>query len=212
MDAETEAFRIGSTRTPVPPIPVFQISQAFVAIVFAFFISDFRRKKDMVPLVREKWTLALKISCLIPLVIYAHVLVTLEWVSAVDLLALGLTIVGMILVSKSKLDLSKHHTWAGYCLRSSRLFAEGIYAYMRHPMYTGIFAFILGLFLTIVPHAEWYMALTATAALVYALVFLAHSAVRESEMLERKLGPEFLAYKNQVHFCLPLRKYTETPN
>ena len=188
---------------------VFQISQAIVALVFAFFISDFRKKKNMVPLVKERWTLILKISCLFPLAVYAYVLVTLQWISTLDLFALGLTLVGMFLVLKAKLDLSKHHTWAGYCLSSAKLFDRGIYAYIRHPLYTGIFVFIFGFLLTVVPHGNWQLSLTASVPLIYITGFLAYSASKETKMLEKKLGNKFLAYKSQVHFCLPLRKYVE---
>ncbi len=188
---------------------IFQVSQALVAMIFGVFISDFRKKDDMVPLVKEKLTLLLKISCLPPIFIYAYVLLTLQWVSTVDLLALSLTILGMLFVSKAKLDLSKHHTWAGYCLRSSRLFAKGIYAYVRHPLYTGVCTFIFGLLLTVVPHTEWFVSVAAAIPLLYAMVFLAHSASQETKMLAKKLGARFLAYKQQVHFCLPLRKFVE---
>lgn len=191
---------------------IFQITQALVAVTFAVFISDFRKKKNMIPLVKEKWTLLLKLFCLPPLAIYAYILVTLQWIAQLDLFALGLTILGMLLVSKSKLDLSKHHTWAGYCLSSSKLFAKGIYAYIRHPLYTGIYAFIFGLLLTVVPHTNWIVALAAAIPLMYAMVFLAHSAAKETRMLVEKLGVDFLAYKHQVHFCLPLHKFVEPTN
>jgi len=188
---------------------VFQILQAFVALVFTVFISDFRKKKNMVPLVGERWTLVLKISVLFPLAVYVYVLVSLQWVSLLDLGALGLTLVGMFLVLKAKSDLARHHTWAGYCLTSAKLFARGIYAYIRHPLYTGIYLFIFGFLLTAVPHGGWQLSLIAAVPLVYVMGFLAYSASRETEMLKKKLGDEFLAYESQVHFCLPLRKYVE---
>lgn len=188
---------------------VFQIVQAFVALVFGVFISDFRKKKNMVPLVRERWTSILKISCLFPLAAYIYVLFTLQYISNLDLFALSLTSVGMLLVLKAKFDLAKHHTWAGYCLSSTKLFAKGIYAYIRHPLYTGIYVFILGFLLTVVPHSSWQLSLMAGVPLVYVLTFLAYSASKETDMLKRKLGNKFLEYKSQVHFCLPLRKYVE---
>jgi len=188
---------------------VFQIVQGFVAIVFAFFISDFRKKKNMVPLIKERWTLILKISCLFPIVAYAYVLFTLQRISTLDLFALSLTSVGMFLVLKAKSDLAKHHTWAGYCLSSARLFAKGIYAYIRHPLYTGIYLFIFGFLLTVVPHGNWQLTLIAGVPLIYIMTFLAYSASKETEMLKKNIGNKFLAYKSQVHFCLPLRKYVE---
>ncbi len=208
-DADNETSNKGRMRRKVPNVLIFQVSQALVTIIFAVFISDFRQKKDMAPLVDEKLTLILKLSCLFPLASYTYVLATLQRVSTLDLLAFSLTLLGIFLVAKAKLDLSKHHTWAGYCLKSSKLFAKGIYAYIRHPLYTGIYSFSLGLFLTIVPHADWQLTLATTIPLVYIMIFLAYSATQETRMLAKKLGSEFLAYKCQVHFCLPLRRYEE---
>ncbi len=190
---------------------IFQASQVLVAVAFAVFISDFRMKKDMIPLVKEKLTLLLKISCLPPLLIYAYALVTLQWVTPVDLFALSLTILGMLFVSKAKLDLSKHHTWAGYCLKSSTLFSKGIYAYIRHPLYTGVYSFIFGVLLTVMLHTNWFLTIAAGIPLIYVMIFLAHSATKETKMLSEKLGANFLSYKRQVHFCLPLRKFDEPP-
>ena len=188
---------------------VFQFCQAIVAITFAVFISDFKRKAGMVPLISEKWTRVLKLLLLAPLLVYSHTLLTLNVLSPVDLASFGLTLLGTVLVVKAKWDLARHHTWTGFCMDAPKLVAHGIYSYIRHPLYAGVYLFVSGLMLTATLHASWYLIVPAGLALVYILFFLAVSASRETKRLEKKLGREFTEYKKQVHFCLPLRKYAK---
>ena len=187
----------------------FQFCQAVVAIVFAVFISDFRRKTGMVPLISEKWTRVLKLVLLAPLLVYSYMLLTLNVLSPFDLVSFGLTLMGAGIVVKAKWDLSRHHTWTGFCMDAPKLVSHGIYSYIRHPLYAGVYLFVSGLMLTVVLHASWQLTVLSGLALVYILSFLAVSASRETKRLEKKLGREFAEYKKQVHFCLPLRKYVK---
>ena len=187
----------------------FQFFQAIVAITFAVFISDFKRKVGMVPLITEKWTYMLKLLLLVPLFVYAYALITLNWLSPVDMLSFGLTLLGTGLVVKAKVDLARHHTWTGFCMDAPKLVVHGIYSYIRHPLYVGIYFFVFGLMLTVALHANWFLAVILALAVGYILSFLAVSASRETKRLEKKLGREFTEYKNQVHFCLPLRKFAK---
>ena len=187
----------------------FQFCQAVVAIVFAVFISDFRRKTGMVPLISEKWTRVLKFVLLAPLLVYSYMLLTLNVLSPFDLVSFGLTLMGAGIVVKAKWDLSRHHTWTGFCMNAPKLVSHGIYSYIRHPLYAGVYLFVSGLMLTVVLHASWQLTVLSGLALVYILSFLAVSASRETKRLEKKLGREFAEYKKQVHFCLPLRKYVK---
>jgi protein-S-isoprenylcysteine O-methyltransferase Ste14 len=187
----------------------FQFCQAIIGITFAVFISDFKRKTGMVPLISEKWTNVLKLVILAPLLVYAYTLLTLNVLSPVDLFSFSLTLLGASLVAKAKWDLARHHTWTGFCMDAPKLVAHGIYSYIRHPLYAGVYLFVSGLMLTVTLHASWYLVVPAALALAYILSFLAVSASRETRRLEKKLGREFTEYKKQVHFCLPLRKYTK---
>ncbi len=187
----------------------FQFCQAIVAITFAVFILDFKRKVGMVPLISEKWTYVLKLLLLVPMFVYAYSLITLDGVLPVGLFGFGLTLLGTFLVVKAKVDLARHHTWTGFCMDAPKLVAHGIYSYIRHPLYAGVYLFVFGLMSTVVLRTSWFLAVPATVALVYILSFLAVSASRETKILEKKLGQEFAEYKEQVHFCLPLRKYVK---
>ena len=185
----------------------FQFCQAIISIAFAVFISDFKRKTGMVPLISEKWTNVLKLVLLAPLLVYAYTLFTLNVLSPVDFAGFSLTLTGTLLVAKAKWDLARHHTWTGFCMDTPKLVVHGIYSYMRHPLYAGVCLFVSGLMLTVTLHASWYLVVPVGLALIYILSFLTVSASRETRKLEKKLGRKFTEYKKQVHFCLPLRKY-----
>jgi len=187
----------------------FQFCQAVVALTFAVFISDFKRKAGMVPLISEKWTHVLKLLLLVPLFVYAYALITLNMLSSVELVGFGLTLLGTAVVVKAKWDLARHHTWTGFCMNAPKLVSRGIYSYIRHPLYAGVYLFVSGLILTVTLHMSLYLVVPAALALAYILSFLAVSASRETRRLEKKLGREFTDYRKQVHFCLPLRKYSK---
>ena len=193
----------------VEQVFAFQFCQAAVALTFAVFISDFKRKAGMVPLISEKWTRVLKLLLLVPLFVYAYALLTLNGILTVDLFGFVLTLLGTGLVVKAKVDLARHHTWTGFCLDAPQLVSRGIYSYIRHPLYAGVYLFVSGLTLTVALHTSLYLVVPAGLALTYILSFLAVSASRETRKLEKKLGREFTEYKKQVHFCLPLRKYAK---
>jgi len=203
------AFLVRKAICSVEHVFAFQFCQAVVAIIFAVFISDFRRKGGMVPLISEKWTYVLKLVLLVPLLVYSYTLLTLNGLSPVDFVGFGLTFLGTALVVKAKWDLARHHTWTGFCMDAPKLVSHGIYSYIRHPLYAGVYLFVSGLMLAVMLHASWYLVVPAGLALVYILSFLAVSASRETRRLEKKLGLEFTEYKKQVHFCLPLRKYAK---
>jgi protein-S-isoprenylcysteine O-methyltransferase Ste14 len=121
-------------------------------------------------------------------------------------------LLGTGLVIKAKVDLARHHTWTGFCKNAPKLVCHGIYSYIRHPLYAGVYVFVFGLMTTVILHATWFLAVPAVLSIVYILSFLAVSASRETRILERKLGENFKDYKKQVHFCLPLRKYVKQEN
>ena len=190
-------------------LQIFQILQILIIVVFATFISDFRQKKGMKPLINEKLTRLLKFSYLIPLSIYVYVIFTMDCVPVYDYFALIITTIGALTAGKGKTDLSDCHTWTGYCLDSSKLMVKGIYAYIRHPIYTGIYLFAIGGFITVILHAPLILTAIIVSALLFILSFLTGITHKEHVYLEKKIGPEFIKYKNQVHSFLPIRKYKE---
>ena len=187
-------------------ITLFQKAQFTIAVVFAIFISDHRKKNKMFPLVNEKFTLAMKLCYLIPICIYGYTLVTLDRLLAVDFFALACTFIGTLLVVKAKADLAEYHTWTGYCSETPRFVTTGIYAFVRHPLYTGIYLFIFGT-ANVIAHVPWYLTLVALINLAYIMIFILWAATKETQYLTQRFGGEFLKYKQQVHPFLPLRKF-----
>ena len=188
---------------------IFKTAQIIVAIVFAVIISDFRQKKDMKPLINVKFTWILKISYLIPLSVYVYVLATLNSISSLDVLALAITAIAASVAAKGKVDLSPCHTWTGYCLDSPKLMVTGIYAYVRHPIYTGIYLFVIGGSLTVIPNAPSPISTVIGLYLVFVLSFLVLIAVKEEKYLQRRIGSQYIKYKKQVHSFLPVKRFTQ---
>ena len=107
---------------------IFKLFQFIIMGVFVVFISDFRKKTGMVPLVNEKITKILKLSYFVPVIICAYTLATMDYITPFDFLALALDLLDAVVVVKAKLDLCIFHTWAGYCKQSLELEVSGIYS------------------------------------------------------------------------------------
>ena len=189
-------------------VTIFKFVQFLIMGVFVVFISDFRKKKGMVPLVNEKITKLLKFTYFIPVIIVAYTLSTLNYITSFDFVALALTSVGAVVVAKAKLDLGICHTWAGYCKQSSQLEVSGIYSYIRHPLYLGVHLFSIGGLVTLMLHAQWYLTLVAVMMGLFMVAFLTIAASKETDYLTKNLGEHFVKYKERVHPFLPLKKYS----
>ncbi|WNZ30001.1 MAG: hypothetical protein IAX21_03860 [Candidatus Bathyarchaeota archaeon] len=189
-------------------ITIFKLAQFITMGIFVVFISDFRQKNGMVPLINEKITQLLKFTYFGPVIISAYTLTTMNYLTMFDFTAFTLTVLGTIAVVKSKRDLGIAHTWAGYCSKTSKLEVTGIYAYIRHPLYTGVFLFSIGALATLLIHAPWYMTAIAFSMGLLMVLFLAITASKETNYLTQNLGEHFINYKRQVHPFLPLKKYT----
>ncbi len=59
-------------------IVFFKSIQFFIIGIFVVFISDFRNKSGMVPIINEKITSLLKISYLVPLGIFVDILIFMD--------------------------------------------------------------------------------------------------------------------------------------
>jgi len=88
-------------------VTIFKLVQFITMGVFVVFISDFRKKTGMVPLVNEKITKILKLSYFVPLIICGYTLAIMDYLTYLDFLALTLTFLGTIVVAKAKLDSKK---------------------------------------------------------------------------------------------------------
>ena len=132
---------------------IFVIATLVVAAVFLFFVSDFRKKKDlkrqdMKELLPKSFMRTVKFMYPLLFLLYLSVLFFLT-PTFFDYIALGVQVLGTFIIAKSKFDLGRQHTWAGYRFENTTLVTHGIYNFMRHPLYTGIFLFMLGMLVTI---------------------------------------------------------------
>jgi protein-S-isoprenylcysteine O-methyltransferase Ste14 len=97
--------------------------------------------------------------------------------------------------------------WARHCLgaywsarvtlkEDHRLIRSGPYAFVRHPIYTGM---LLGTIGAALVAGEW------RGILAVALLLAAHSrkALREESMLTREFGEQYAAYRRSTGFLFP---------
>jgi len=188
---------------------VFQSVALILLMVFFAFISDFRNKKGMIPLLNNKIISFLKCIYIIPALIYSFVIIKIEHILFPSYFGLIFTFIGTLLVIKAKLDLGKYHTWAGHILSSTRIVTKGIYAFIRHPIYTGTCLFLSG-GLIIGINNNPFSFFTSVGIIIFVCsftFFLVDSAIKEGNFLQEMFGEKYLDYKRQVHAFLPIRKY-----
>ena len=189
-------------------ITLFKLSQFLIISIFVVSISDFRKKTGMVPLINERITIFIKFSYFIPITIFAYTIATMDYLTPFDFMGSALTFVGTVVIAKAKLDLGICHTWAGYCKQSSKLEVSGIYAYIRHPPYLGVHLFSIGGLVILTFHAQLYLTMVAVTMGFFMILFLTFTASKETDYLTKKLGNNFIRYRDQVHPFLPLKKYS----
>jgi protein-S-isoprenylcysteine O-methyltransferase Ste14 len=162
----------------------------------------------MVPLINERITIFIKFSYFIPITIFAYTIATMDYLTLFDFMGSALTFVGTVVIVKAKLDLGICHTWAGYCKQTSKLEVTGIYAYIRHPLYLGVHLFSIGGLVILILHAQFYLTIIAVTMGLFMILFLTITASKETDYLTKKMGNNFIRYRDQVHPFLPLKKYS----
>lgn len=191
-------------------LKMFQVLAILCLMMFTFFVSDFRNKKGMLPLINIKLINVVKILYLVPIFIYIYVILNIKNIIFYNYIGLFFTICGAVLVKKARRDLGKYHTWAGHMLSSTMIITRGIYAFIRHPIYTGICIFILGgMIIGINNNPFSFFATITIIAFIFLIgLFLIISAVKENNYLQEMFGEKYIEYKRQVHAFLPIRKYS----
>jgi protein-S-isoprenylcysteine O-methyltransferase Ste14 len=185
----------------------FKVIEFINFIIFVVFIADVRKKKGMKSLVNEKLNFFMKLIFLASAGAYLYLLSSLDRILVTDYFAVTLTFSGMLLTAKAKLDLAQSHTWAGYGMDDHELVTRGIYQYIRHPLYTGIYVFMFGGLAIIIPRLPWFLNLLAVVIVVYFMISLAKRARLETRLLSDSFGEKYTIYKKQVYSFLPIRKY-----
>jgi protein-S-isoprenylcysteine O-methyltransferase Ste14 len=188
---------------------LYQVAQFALLALFAVVISDFRKKKNMEAFGHRGFLVALKLMYLVPLAVYGWSLANLTQIAFYDAIAVALTACGTYLAVRGKIDLGKEHAWTGYRRSGTQVITTGIYSWVRNPIYSGIFAFILGACFTTLPRITLPLLIASVATVVYIVAFLALSARRETAHLTVAFGKEYEEYKQQVHPFLPIKRYRD---
>ncbi len=110
----------------------------------------------------------------------------LAWMMVMGL-SLVFMIAGYVLLSKG---------WRRVYHAHSRLVTNGVYAFARHPQYTGLFLFIIGFLI------QWPTLLTVLMApiLIYAYVYLSRA---EERVMDKRFGERYSDYARRTPMFFP---------
>lgn len=182
-----------------------------LAIIFLFIVFglDVRNKGGMTAFVRPAYIRLMKLSALTLLLLYIHSILGIDESGWIEYLVVLFTILGAVVVMTAKIGLGESFTWTGHYLAGARLVTDGIYRYLRNPLYTGVFIFETGATLNFAfnsvlkSESPWLLATVGSVCLVYAVCFNLVMALRESQNLERQFGEDYLQYKRRTGNFLP---------
>lgn len=164
-------------------IIVFKVTALLLIAVFVVFVSDHRRKPAALPLIHPSVILLTKVCYLVPISVWGYAFFKLQDIMTLDWIGLLIAAVGVATTVKAKIDLGKSHTWAGYYLPGAPRVTTGLYRYLRHPMYVGIIAVIVGGYVFALPRFPIWLIGPMTCVNVWIIVFLIVVARRETRLL-----------------------------
>lgn len=183
----------------------YKVIAYIVLFVFVYFIADVN-KKDSKPLIQEPWLTMMRMLFPIPPISYFYFLYKLDKITRLDILALMMMIIGVIIIGASKKKLGKRHSWAGYYKQNIDNFVQsGIYKYVRHPLYSGIYIAVTGSMLVVFQRIEIkkvvFWAYIIVNIIVYVFIFL--SSQKESTALKKRFGEEYAKYEREIPAFFP---------
>lgn len=189
-------------------LPIFYALHLLVLTIFVAHISDFRKKKGMIPLMPPVWGRVLIMIYIIPLGILIYAILHIKAVLFVDWLGILLCALGTSLVVLAKYTLGPAHTRAGYCQTDlSHLTISGIYAKIRHPLYVGIWLYMAGGHMTVFAHTYPVLGWLALAFSIFIVGFCYKSAIKEDAFLRSHIGVPFEKYCSRVPAFLPIKQF-----
>jgi len=111
-------------------------------------------------------------------------------------LGAGLGVAGLLLLIWVQHTLGRHWSTNLQLRTEHTLITNGLYRWARHPMYTALFSFFVGLALV---SASWLIVL-----LVVAAIFVLYARIgKEETMMTEQFGDEYRAYAQQTGRFLP---------
>lgn len=181
---------------------IFQLVQSMVVVAIVFFVFDFRLRGESF----FGFKLPLLIGALFPLYCLGYLLVLFGFVKSVtvmDLVSFVIMVLSLALILKARIDLKDWYTWPGQFKEGPKLIKRGLYARMRHPIYVGIFMFVLGALVTVITHSVFILGLFVCLAGASLLAFTYFAAQQEEYFLKMELGDVYIAYSYEVNAFLP---------
>lgn len=152
-------------------------------IVFTLFILPRPQPTGARPLLPIAATRLLRLTFLIPILAFGYSLFFNQLTSPADWACLAIAIIGNVLVIKGKHDLGNSHTWTGYHLPGAKRIRSGIFAWIAHPMYTGIILVIVSCSLVYITRLPLWLSGLALICCFYIVAFLILAALRENRQL-----------------------------
>lgn len=184
---------------------LFKIVAYVVLLVFVLIISDVN-KKDSKPLTKQIWITLMKLLFPIPALCYGFFLYKLENVTIWDIGALGFMVIGVWIIIVSKMKLGDRHSWTGYAKQKIDSFERtGIYGYIRHPLYTGIYVAVTASMIVVFQRAQLnsFIFWAYVLANVYIYAFIYISSLKESISLREQFGEKYAVYEREVAAFVP---------
>ena len=179
-------------------IIIYKVIQVIIIILFAFFVSDLRKKNQTTELLNHNLLLFMKLIYIVPLVIFLYSVVKVSNILWSDVFGLLLTLFGLFIVIIAKFSLGNNHSWTGYGTFPDAFCAKGIYSVVRHPMYFGIFLCIGGMWFHVVGHLGWLLIAINLISSLFIIYVLASSSKKEELHLKNLFGESYERYKQSV--------------
>lgn len=183
----------------------YKLLQIVIILVFALFVSDLRKKNKTKELLNHKLIIFMKVIYMVPLIIFIYSVINIRDLYISDYIGLSLTFVGLFIVILAKMSLGKNHSWTGYGTFPDSLVTSGIYSYIRHPMYVGIFVCIFGMWVHIFSHLDIYLLIVNVFSSIFILYVLLSSSKREEQHLQGIFSEDYVDYSKEVSMFLPIR-------
>ena len=183
----------------------YKVSQVVIILLFAFFVSDLRKKNQTKELLNHKLIIVMKIVYIIPLAIFLYSVITTEALLVTDFISFLLTLIGLVVVILAKSSLGINHSWTGYGTFPKSICKKGIFSIIRHPMYTGIFMCILGMWFHVISHQNVLLIIINLISSFFILFVLTSSAIKEEQHLSSLFGEDYEEYERCVPRFFPIK-------
>jgi len=179
---------------------IYQITQALLLFIVAIFITDSSASRVKYSPLPPFVPRLIQVLYLVTAIGYLFTLFNAEsLIPEIDLPALALTILATLIIIKGVIDKKESSRQDGFS-------PQGLYRYMRHPIYTGVTLFILSVLLTVAVHAEFILGLIMALAVGAILTYLYASAQKEEEKLKDKFGHDFIVYQKTIYAVFPFKR------